>query len=204
MPLRLEQCEEIGFIENDGPHGCFGADIEALTGVPQDKVNDALQAAHLYNPEHGVQIVGAELLNRALGRLGISFIEVLPHFDPFSEDKTALDESPVAVYKRLEILEHELQKSDIEGVVLAYPCRRAPDQDPFTHFVAIASVEGEIGDKTFIYMDPSELRKPDGDRIGGVFAASETEMLDMLTPEPESSQELFSVYPVCAYAISTR
>lgn len=190
MEKRLE------FVENREPRGCFGADVEALTGIDQDDVNGALEAAELYNPEMGVRIASDIDYSEAMKNAGlkIRFAEVLPYYDPFNGDEEPLDDSEEVVSLRLDILRKEVRKDDHEGALIAFPCQRYKDDEPFLHFVAAVAPQEEGSELTI--MDPSELRhRVTNERIGGVFHKGEEEVREMLTPR----SDLF--LPVCAWLV---
>lgn len=187
----------IEFVENREAQGCFGADVEALTGVDQDDVHRALSASGLYTPEEGVQIAPASLLNDSMrngGSIPVAFGEALPFFNGFEGDEIALDDSPDIVRGRLLTLANTLEEDDNSGIILFYPCQRPANPRIFGHFVAV--VEPQETEAALTVMDPSELRNPDTQqRIGGVFQKTEEEMLAMLTPNNES------MIPILAYTV---
>jgi hypothetical protein len=178
------------FVENREPQGCFGADVQALTDIDQDRVNDALAAAHLYHPDIGVSLASDLDLDQAMKNAGLEvrFEEILPHFNPFGGSEEPLDDSAAAVENRLDVIKEANLWDDHEGLVIAYPCQRAEDQPPFLHF--IAAIEPQEGEAGLTVMDPSELPG-----VGGVFQRSEEEVRKLLTPRPDLG------IPVCAYLV---
>ncbi len=187
----------IEFVENRDPKGCFEADVEALTYIHQNEVRLALDKADLYTPD-GLRVVGAEVLNASMRSavLSVNFKEVLPHYNGFSGDEIALDDSPDLEKERLQTLQTSLAEDDHQGLILFYPCKRPGSPLIFGHFVA--AIEGQEADAALTVMDPSELRDPKTDeRIGGVFQKSEEEVLEMLTPVINLDQ----LIPVFAYSV---
>jgi hypothetical protein len=191
----------VEFVVNRDPSGCFGADVQALTGFDQDTVHTALAAAELYEQGSGVSIVSARNLSQAFADadLPISFQEVLPFFNGFEGDEIAIDDSTDAITGRLATLRAAVERDDNNGVLLAFACQRFPDQAPFLHFVAVAAAHETEQGFEFTVMDPSELvDEITGLPIGGVFQKSVADMRTMLTPDVER------FIPVCAYSVHVR
>lgn len=178
------------FVENREPQGCFGADVQALTAVDQDRIHAALAEEGLYHPLDGVTVASDLAYDAAMikAKIPVRFEEVLPYFDPFNGNEEPLDASEVAVQNRLDIVKEALSWDDHEGLLIAYPCRREEDQLKFLHFIAAIEPQEEEAELTI--MDPSELPG-----VGGVFHKGESETKAILTPEPALG------IPVCAYLV---
>jgi hypothetical protein len=203
----------VEFVENSDPQGCFGAVLQALTGLDQNAVNEALKAKGLYDPATGLAVVSAGQLTESLAdaNMPVTLNELLPFFNGFEGDAVALDASTEHVERRIKTLRSELEQANNRGIILAYPCKRTPEQRPFLHFVAVSSVETTENGSVFTIMDPSELLRVDemvvspevlGDRspavverVGGVFRKTEEQMVSMLTPNHED------FIPVFAYSV---
>lgn len=191
----------IEFVMNREPQGCFGADVEALVGVPQDDVHGALAEDGLYTTEEGVSIVADSLLNASMSKAGlaVTFREVvphLPHYNGMTGDEVAIDKSTEAVERRFQALTEEVAKDDNEGVILLYPCKRTPEQErPFSHYLAVATVALDGSSPVFTVMDASELPNH-----GGVFEKDADEMRGMLVPYID--EETFQMNPVSAWAVT--
>lgn len=178
------------FVRNDEPTGCFGANVQALTGIHQSRVNRALHAVGLYDSGSGVVLSSDIAYDAAMrgANLPVRFEEVLPYFDGFSGDEQAMDDAPEVVDLRLDTVRKVIRHDDHQGMIIAYPCQRNPGQPNFLHFVA--AIEPQEEGAELKVMDPSELPG-----FGGVFNRNEEEVRKMLTPLPDQ------FIPVCAYVV---
>lgn len=181
------------FVGNREPNGYFGANVEALTGVAQERVNSALAAAKLYLPEYGTILDSDLAYDQAMITAGlpVRFEDLLSPPGPGQGNNLALDPSDEALEYRLDTLRQAITWDDHKGIILAHPhvLIADPDVDPSLHFVA--AIEPQEDGAELTVMDPIEIPGR-----GGVFHKSEEEVRRMLRPHPG----LPSV-PVCAYLV---